>query len=120
MRTTRHGFLVGVLFSAFAVAAPSEAERIEAALKAIEGSKISFVRNGDEHNAKAAADHLRSKLKKAGKDVKTFDEFVEHLATKSSLSGKPYQVKLEDGTLVPLARWLREKDAAAVAAAAKK
>ncbi len=110
-----------LLFASVAVAAPrSDAERIEAAIKAIETAKITFVRNGDEHSPKAAADHLRGKLKKAGDKVKTFDEFVDLLATKSGMSGKPYLVKLEDGTLVPSAKWLRDQDAAARAASAAK
>lgn len=108
-----------LLLSVAAWAAPrTEAERIQDAIKAIETAKITFVRNGDEHSPAAAADHLRSKVKRAGDKVKTFDEFVDHLATKSSMSGKPYMVKLENGTLVPSALWLREKDAAATKAKA--
>ena len=103
-----------VLLSPLALAAPpTEAERIEAVLKMIEQSKVIFIHNGGEHDAKAAAGHLRSKVKRAGKAVKTFDDFVDGLATKSSMSGKPYQVKLEDGSVEPLAKWLRAQDAAA-------
>ncbi len=107
--------IVGLLATAALAGPASDTERIETVLKTIEQSKITFVRNGDEHNPKAAADHLRSKLKRAGDKVKTFEHFVEQLATKSSMSGKPYLVKLENGELVPLAKWLREKDAAATA-----
>jgi hypothetical protein len=105
------------LFAATGLASSSEADRIEASLKTIEKSKVVFIRNGDEHDSKAAADHLRSKVKRAGAGL-TFDGFVDGLATKSSLSGKPYQVRLPDGTVVPLAKWLREKDKAAAAPAA--
>lgn len=104
-----------VLLATAALAAPSEAERIEAALKKIETSNVVFIRNGDEHEAKKAAGHLRSKLKGTNGKVKTFDEFVDHLATKSSMSGKPYLVRLTDGAVVPLAKWLREQDALAAA-----
>ncbi len=97
-----------------AIAAPrSEADRIEAALKAVEDSNITFVRNGSEYGPKMAGRFLRGKLKNAGDAVKTFDQFVDALATKSTQSGKPYLVKLESGELVPLAKWLREKDATA-------
>ena len=93
-------------------AAASDAERIEASLKTIEQSKLTFIRNDKEYDGKAAAEHLRTKLKRAGDQIKTFDDFVEKVATKSSMSGKPYQVKLEDGSVVELAKWIRVQDAA--------
>lgn len=112
-----------LLFATSAMAGTrSEADRIESAIKLIETSKVTFVRNGDEHSASAAGKFMRGKLRKAGDQVKTFDQFIDNLATKSTTSGLPYMVKLESGTTVPLAQWLREKDAVAAkpdAAAAK-
>ncbi len=103
-----------LLFATAALAGTrSEAERIEMGIKTIETSKVVFVRNGSEHSAYAAGKFMRGKLKKAGNQVKTFEEFVDKLATKSTTSGLPYLVKLESGTTLPLAQWLREKDAAA-------
>lgn len=86
----------------------AEKQKIEAALLRIESSPLKFIRNGDEHDGKAAADHLRQKLKSAGDKVKTFDDFVEQVATRSSMSGEAYLVKLQDGKTVELAKWLRE------------
>ena len=34
-------------------------------------------------------------------------QFVDNIATRSSISGKPYQVKFEDGSTIELAKWLR-------------
>ena len=59
-----------------------------------------FIRNGTEYNTKDAAAHLRMKLGKAGDRVKTAEEFIDGLASKSSFSGKPYQIRKADGTLV--------------------
>jgi hypothetical protein len=86
----------------------SEKQKIEAALARIETSPFKFIRNDDEHDGKSAAEHLRRKLKSAGDKVKTFDQFIEHIATRSSMSGDPYLVKLGDGKTVELAKWLRE------------
>ncbi|HXB41163.1 MAG TPA: DUF5329 domain-containing protein [Bacteroidia bacterium] len=60
-----------------------------------------FIRNGDEHTAEEAAEHLRSKRKKAGSKVKTAVEFIVHIASKSSISGKPYFIKFKDGKIIP-------------------
>ena len=104
-------FIVATFFCFGAISEnqPTERDKIEAALQRIGNSDLVFVRNGSEHTGKAAAEHLRSKLKQAGESVKTFDDFVDKVATKSSLSGKPYLVKFKDGRSQELAAWLREK-----------
>ena len=61
---------------------------------------VVFIRNGDEHTAEEAAEHLRSKRKKAGSKIKTAVEFIVHIASKSSMSGKPYMIKFKDGRIV--------------------
>ncbi len=87
----------------------SETERIESLLKAIEESKLVFLRNGSEHDGPAAAAHLRRKLRAAGDRVRTAREFIDGIATKSSTSGEPYQLRLADGTVTDLAPWLEAK-----------
>ncbi len=84
----------------------SETERIESLLKAIEESKLVFIRNGSEHDGPAAAAHLRRKLRAADDRVRTAREFIDGIATKSSTTGEPYQVRLADGTVSDLAPWL--------------
>ena len=79
----------------------SETEKIElllAHVASLEGA--AFIRNGEEHTAVEAADHLRSKWKAAGGRVTTAREFVERCATKSTLSGQPYEIRLPNGDLV--------------------
>jgi putative membrane-bound dehydrogenase-like protein len=90
-----------------AARALTEEEQIDALLATIAGSKLTFIRNGDEHTGAAAADHLRSKRKQAGDKVRTAKQFIDEVATNSSLSGKPYEVVLEDGRRVRLADWLK-------------
>jgi len=75
--------------------------RIEHLIGGVESLKGAvFIRNGTEYDTKAAGSHLRMKLEKAGDKVKTAEEFIEGIASKSSTSGKPYQIRKPDGTVV--------------------
>lgn len=86
----------------------AEQIRIEALLDAIKQSQASFIRNGDEHSPEKAVEHLRNKLDYVGDDVQTAEEFIRHLASKSSFSGKKYMIRLPDGTTTPSGEWLTE------------
>lgn len=89
---------------------PSEAARIQyllASVEALEGAK--FIRNGSEHDARAAADHLRLKLKAAGSKVKTAEDFIKFCASRSSMTGEPYLIRLADGTTVRSEVFFRNK-----------
>ena len=87
-----------------------ETKEIEALLKKIETSDIIFIRNGVEHNAKEAADHLRSKWEQTNGKIKTKKDFIEQLATKSSLTGELYLVQLKDGSKIKAEDWLTKFD----------
>ena len=86
--------------AAHARAAKQDA-RIEHLISNVESLKGAvFIRNGTEYDTKAAGKHLRMKLGKAGGRVKTAEEFIDGLASKSSFSGKPYKIRKVDGTVV--------------------
>jgi hypothetical protein len=88
----------------------TETEKIERLLTGVESSSGDvFIRNGVEYSAKDAADHLRTKWSAADDKITTAEEFIEHVASASSLTGKPYRVRLADGTEVLAADYLREK-----------
>ena len=90
-------------------AAEAEAMReIEHLLQFVAKSQVHLIRNGKEHTASEGADHLRSKLHKAGGRVKTAEDFINEIATKSSLTGQPYEVKTTDGRKQPSGPWLHE------------
>jgi len=69
-------------------------------------SGCTFVRNGDEHGAKEASDHLEMKYNYAKKRIKTADDFIDKIASKSSMSRKPYEVHCGD-LKRPAKQWLR-------------
>jgi hypothetical protein len=81
---------------------------VDALLAGIEASGCSFYRNGTWHDAKAAVAHLRDKYDylMARDLIATTEDFIERAATKSSLSGEPYEVKCGGGTAVTSSRWL--------------
>lgn len=59
-----------------------------------------FIRNGEEYNCQQAADHLQSKWEKHKDQVKTAEEFIDALASKSGMSGEDYQIRFADGKTV--------------------
>lgn len=88
----------------------SEAARIQhliASVEALEGAK--FIRNGSAHDARAASDHLRLKLKAAGNKVRTAEDFIKFCASGSSITGEPYLVQFSDGTTVKSEVFFRNK-----------
>jgi len=88
---------------------PTEKERIDMLLDAVEKSGLVFVRNGSEHDSKKAASHLKDKWEHAGDRITTTEQFIEEIASRSSTTGRTYEMKLEDGSLVPAADWLRAR-----------
>jgi squalene-hopene/tetraprenyl-beta-curcumene cyclase len=75
----------------------SEKQKIEALIGHVEQLKGAvFIRNGFQHSAAAAAQHLRAKLNADTGEVKTARDFIEKLASTSSATGKPYFIRLKN------------------------
>lgn len=97
-------------------------EAIDHLVEFVRTSDVVFIRNEKEHTPEDAAAHMLKKYKYAKRKVKTPEDFIEYCATKSTMSGKLYRVRLEDGTTVTSAEWLlaeleayREKGAGSAA-----
>lgn len=80
--------------SAAPTAAPVRAE-IDTLLNKLQSSGCQFNRNGSWYSGAEAKSHLLRKLEyfEDKETVKNTEQFIELAATKSSSSGKPYQVK---------------------------
>lgn len=99
-----------MMMSQIAVAASAvEQAKINYLLHEIGVCQCKFVRNGSEYSGGEAVDHLNGKLEKAGDKIKTADDFIAHIASESSATGKPYMIKLSDGTQIPTKTWLSDK-----------
>ncbi len=95
---------------------PQQQQRINYLLSAIENAQLSFIRNGTEHSPQEAAEHLRVKLRRGqsswfapAKESWTAEMFIDKLASKSSLSGKPYQIEWLNGERVDASVWLYQQ-----------
>jgi hypothetical protein len=94
--------------SAESPAPVTESARIDALIRAVEGrSDLQFLRNDVAYSSREAGLHLRTKLAFAGSQIKTVEDFIDHVGTGSSTTGRPYLVRFIDGKLIPSAEFLR-------------
>lgn len=85
------------------------AVEIECLLSKIGTSECQFYRNGIWHNGAEAQAHLKKKYTYLHERAlaETAEEFIANAATKSSVSGEPYQIRCGSRSPVPSAQWLR-------------
>jgi hypothetical protein len=87
----------------------SEAPREIAALLALlRASPCRFERNGRWYDGDRAADHLQRKLDYGiarGHAIGSTELFIEHAATASSFTGRPYHVQCGEEAKVPSKAW---------------
>ncbi len=113
LRQIVQGALLATLLNAsqlYAAPLPLAARgEIEGLLSRLGASGCQFKRNSSWHTAVEAQAHLRRKLDYlVDKDaVGSTEQFIERAATKSSMSGKPYQVQCGNEAPVPSSQWLR-------------
>jgi len=76
----------------------TEKEKIEALIKSVENLKnAKFYRNGSFYDSESAGKHLRMKVSKAGNKVKTVQDFIDKIASESSVTGEKYKIVFADG-----------------------
>lgn len=82
---------------------------IEGILDSVSNSGCEFQRNGSWHSADAAAGHLREKLQviRLESGLRSAEDFIDRVATRSSLSGQAYEVRCGNGAAIPTSLWLR-------------
>lgn len=100
-----------MLLAATAIAAElSEASRREIAelLARVERSGCQFNRSGSWYSGAEARAHLQRKYDylAARHQLGSAEDFVIHAATKSSMSGEPYQMRCGNAAPTPAATWL--------------
>jgi hypothetical protein len=106
-------FAFALLLSAAASAAPSATARqeIEQLFNALETSNCEFFRNGDWYEAKKASKHLRRKYDYLLEKnlISTTESFIEGAASKSSSSGKAYQVRCKPAPAMASKDWFLQR-----------
>ena len=95
------------------LSAPSSTAKreIQALMEALSASSCEFQRNGTWHGRDEARKHLQRKydylLKRNLAD--TAEQFIERAASKSSISGRAYQVRCPGQPAQPAATWFKAK-----------
>ena len=85
------------------------AQEIELLIQRVAASKgVIFIRNGSEYTAAEAAAHLRRKLEASKGRIKTPEQFIDKLGSRSSMTGRAYRVRLPDGREIDSAAWLTQ------------
>ncbi len=88
--------------AALAQATPSASEQklIDTLILRVSNMKtMTFMRNGDEHNAANAAKHMQAKFDHFKDEIVTAEDFIDGRASRSEMTGKPYQVKMPNGAV---------------------
>lgn len=98
------GLVVGS--EAFAAPGANASREIDHLLSFVASSPCRFVRGGTEHPGAEARDHLLRKLDVARPMLSTADQFIDHVATGSSLTGEAYKVRCGTRELTSK-EWLR-------------
>lgn len=97
-------------FTARAAEVIPEDRRIEALLTAVAAQKdAAFIRNGTTYDSATAVKFLRGKWSRQRTEIRTAEDFVVKIATKSSTTGQPYRLKFKDGREVDCADFLRTR-----------
>ena len=80
-------------------------------LHALGTSQCAFFRNGTWHDSAEAERHLKRKLDyfEHRRLLSTADAFIDDAASRSSMSGKAYQVRCAGKPAQASADWLRQK-----------
>lgn len=105
----RFALVITTIASLSAAPSAREKQRIDALIAAVEKSGLIFIRNGSEHSAADAASHMRLKFNNAGNRISTAEQFIDYLASKSSITGSPYFLKFPDGRTEKAGIWLHRK-----------
>lgn len=88
----------------------SEKAKIEFLISSIEELEgAQFERNGTLYDAQKAAAHLRMKVGRAGSRVKTAYDFIEKIASSSSMSGNDYKIVFKDGRKITSKAYLQNQ-----------
>ncbi len=67
-------------------------DEIDYLISSVGKSGCTFIRNGKRYSGKDARAHLKSKRRRNAHLIDSTEEFIEKLASKSSMSGKSYLI----------------------------
>ncbi|CAN7251579.1 DUF5329 domain-containing protein [Pseudoxanthomonas sp. LjRoot143] len=103
--------LVTLPWAAYAAPSAQAKREIQGLMDALSTSSCEFQRNGTWHGREEARKHLQRKYDYLLKKnlVDTAEQFIERAASKSSMSGRAYQVRCPGQPAQPAATWFAAK-----------
>ena len=99
-------FMIVALLHSAALFADDPNPEIDHLLGAIGKSECIFIRNGTQHSAEKAEEHLRMKYKRGRRYATSAEAFIERLASKSSMTRKLYMMECPGVEAEPSGEWL--------------
>jgi len=84
-------------------------EEISYLLQSVAQSNCAFFRNGKEHTSLEAEAHLRMKYERGRSRIDSAEQFIDRVASKSSLSGRIYFIQCSGQERQPSGQWLAEQ-----------
>ncbi len=107
------GLMLAALLASIAHAQPAIDPQAEVRylLASVETSGCEFFRNDQWYDSKAAETHLSEKYQylSAIGLIDTTEDFIEKVATRSSFTGQPYEVRCHGGPTMTGSQWLRDE-----------
>ena len=99
-----------IVTNAQSQATPQATQEIRGLLDFVEHSECKFVRNGEAFPGPEARAHLEKKLNylEDKNKVNSAEDFIDLAATKSSMSGRDYEVRCPEGAQ-PASAWLKRE-----------
>lgn len=96
------------LMPARAHAAPDAKETLAIThlIQYVRESGLQFIRNSKSYSADDAADHMSKKLDYARDRLASAEDFIDYVASRSSITNLPYYVVTKDGKKQELGPWL--------------
>ena len=83
-------------------------EEVSHLLDYIAQSSCTFIRNDKVYDGAQARDHINRKYKHVKNRISSAEQFISYAASRSSMTGKPYQVTCGETTM-PSRVWLDEE-----------
>lgn len=99
--------ILGIGFAGDVQAAEDVQKTIKHLLAVVANSKHTFIRNGEAHTGKEAAEHMKEKYRHFKGRIKTPEDFIRLIGSKSLMTGRPYLVKTKNGKEIHADKWLR-------------
>lgn len=75
----------------------------------VKHTQCQYERNGTLHSGVDAVAHIKKKYDYYKDDIKTTEDFIELSATKSTMSGKAYQVHCPNKKAITSKQWLLDE-----------